>query len=90
MNRFHQLAAERRRKRAERSASGICIVCGVHQSRENRRSCSECGRTNAARQRKRAEVRDCPKKQVEAIKCNPEAWYMTFDAGCPTMKSLYN
>jgi hypothetical protein len=83
------LAESRRTERAKRARAGLCIVCGLFPSRENRRSCSDCGRLMASRQQRHRELRDCPPKQPEAVRCNPEAWYMTFDAQCPTAKSLY-
>jgi hypothetical protein len=84
-----KLAESRRDKRAARVRAGLCIICGLFPSRENRRSCSDCGRLMASRQQRHREARDCTPKQPEAKKYNPEAWYMTFDAGCPTIKSLY-
>lgn len=88
--RSHQrIAEDRRRLREERNRAGLCISCGLHPVRENRRTCVECGLRQNTKRRVNRKLQGPREAKPENIQIAPNAWYLTFDAGCPTQKRLY-
>lgn len=86
----HTINTQRRRERLK--AEGLCISCGKHTPAPNRRCCIRClerQQVYHARSQAKKGIEPKPVKPVRVYEHPPSAWYLTFDAGVPTLRNLY-